>query len=1093
MSTHVYQPQYYDAITAGSLRSARAVLPLVFDAVSPRSLLDVGSGIGAWSSVAIDLGVEDVRALDGDYVQREQLLIPPDSFSAANLEDPFDLGRRFDLVMTLEVAEHLPEHSAAGFVASLVRHGDAVLFSAAIPRQGGENHLNEQWPEYWAEHFAEHGYVAVDYLRPKVWRHPEVELWYAQNMLLFVRAERLIEFPELASSAREPGAPLSLVHPKLYDIYRPWSGSGYHDPFVAEARGLRSAGATLDMVVFSKDRPAQLELLLRSAKRFFRGWEQVNWSVIFTASSPEYDAGYERVRAEHPEFRYVDERDDDRPFKELTLDAVGQSELVAFIVDDNVFKEPFELESPELAAFRADPSIACLSARMCPRMYHCYPTDEITPIPEFERGTVWDWRSAEGGWGYPMSADFHIFRSAELVPLLSDVDFFNPNSLEAAMAARPLPAPKMICLPEAVVVNLPVNRVQDTAVNRHAGSHAQDELNAEFVKGRRLALGPIAGVRNVSTHHEMELTWEAEAVPAPEPVAAPGSEPARPAGRRFQTLAYVDEVVENPTLLAAYELHFSKGDEATLVLYAPDATEADLGPVLPVLAANGLEGPDAPDAEVVVVPAAEGDAVLPGAVSAVLSGRSPRGGFEALPHFDAEAADGLRLEAGLRSTVTPEPDHGPEPGDPNERFRWELARYRAMPGGEGVSDEDLNPQLGDRTPTTPFDQHYFYQDVWAARRVAEILPGRHVDVGSRVDLVGFLTAICPVAFVDIRPLPAQLEDFESIAGSILELPFPDRSLESVSCLHVAEHIGLGRYGDPLDPLGTLKAAAELQRVLAPGGHLLFSGPVGRARTCFNAHRIHDVHAVVDEFFPELELVEFAGVDDAGAFRRHRDLSELAGAHYACGMYHFVRPGGNGSAPAVASAAAPSPVPAPAVTFSARMEPPTPEEKRNHLLGLLQARGHRLFVESGTYLGDTVAFLRPHVERIVTVEVEPKLHADAVRRFAGDDGIDVILGDALEVVPAIARELDRPALIWLDGHFSGGVTGQGEYVEPAPAILDAFAVAPPPAGSTIIVDDLRMFGRDPEPWPSLDGLVAAARRAFPAANVYCGLDSLVIEA
>jgi SAM-dependent methyltransferase len=220
------------------------------------------------------------------------------------------------------------------------------------------------------------------------------------------------------------------------------------------------------------------------------------------------------------------------------------------------------------------------------------------------------------------------------------------------------------------------------------------------------------------------------------------------------------------------------------------------------------------------------------------------------------------------------------------RFARELRTYRELAAPQEVRWRDAMPMLHDRTESSPYDPHYFFQDTWAARRIVERGPARHIDVGSRVDFVGFLTTVTQVTFVDLRPLDVALPNLEPIRASILELPFEDASVDSLSCLHVAEHVGLGRYGDPLDPNGTEKAAAELQRVLAPEGELLFSVPIGRHRVCFNAHRIHTPQEVI-EMFPELSLEEFAAVTDDGSFG-HFDPNTLDNAAYACGLFRFQR-------------------------------------------------------------------------------------------------------------------------------------------------------------------------------------------------------------
>jgi hypothetical protein len=167
-------------------------------------------------------------------------------------------------------------------------------------------------------------------------------------------------------------------------------------------------------------------------------------------------------------------------------------------------------------------------------------------------------------------------------------------------------------------------------------------------------------------------------------------------------------------------------------------------------------------------------------------------------------------------------------------------------------------------------------------------PARHVDVGSEVQFVAMLSTRVPVTFVDIRPLQAGgLPNLKSVEGSLLKLPFESGSVESLSCLHVAEHVGLGRYGDPLNPAGTRLACGELARVLAPKGNLFFSLPVGRPRVCFNAHRVHEPRQII-AYFPDLKLIEFSAVDDVDRLQRNIEPASMAGMEYACGLFHFQR-------------------------------------------------------------------------------------------------------------------------------------------------------------------------------------------------------------
>lgn len=229
------------------------------------------------------------------------------------------------------------------------------------------------------------------------------------------------------------------------------------------------------------------------------------------------------------------------------------------------------------------------------------------------------------------------------------------------------------------------------------------------------------------------------------------------------------------------------------------------------------------------------------------------------------------------------------------RFKRQFAQFGDMMKGDGarlpMRWEDRNPRFGDDTASTGFDRHYVYHPAWAARIVRRIAPEEHVDISSTLHFCSMLSAFVPVRFYDYRPADLALPGLSSDRADLMKLPFADGSVRSLSCMHTVEHIGLGRYGDPLDPNGDLKAMTELERVVAPGGSLLFVVPVGSPRIQFNAHRIY-AHAQIVEAFKGLELREFALVPDRpedGGLIENASAALSDAQRYGCGCFWFVKP------------------------------------------------------------------------------------------------------------------------------------------------------------------------------------------------------------
>ena len=197
------------------------------------------------------------------------------------------------------------------------------------------------------------------------------------------------------------------------------------------------------------------------------------------------------------------------------------------------------------------------------------------------------------------------------------------------------------------------------------------------------------------------------------------------------------------------------------------------------------------------------------------------------------------------------------------------------------------PCLNDNTGITKFDTHYIYHPAWATRIIKEINPKKHVDISSTLHFCSTLSAFIPTEFYDYRPAHLTLSNLKTSAADLTNLFFESNSIESLSCMHTIEHVGLGRYGDKLDPEGDFKAIAELQRVTKKKGHLLLVAPLGQPCIQFNAHRIYSFE-LINDLFTGFALKNFSLITDEGLFIENADPQLVKQQHFGCGCFWYVK-------------------------------------------------------------------------------------------------------------------------------------------------------------------------------------------------------------
>lgn len=261
----------------------------------------------------------------------------------------------------------------------------------------------------------------------------------------------------------------------------------------------------MNIIVFSKNRAAQLELFIRSFKKYVVNPEKYTIKIIYLFTDQQYELGYDKlIQMKYSNVQYIREIN----FKQDIISCIELNKrYLTFFVDDNVFKNSIDFYDNQMHIFDMDREILCRSLRLHPNLTYCYPEAKPMRKPNFLKDNVFYWKGMDGDYGYPMSTDGHIFRTTEIYPYITRLHYINPNTFEGIMAAQPMNLPKMICYDNSVIVNNPCNKVQIVNNNIH-GKIDIKILNNNFLSGQLISLNNIDGIENISCHQELEIIYD---------------------------------------------------------------------------------------------------------------------------------------------------------------------------------------------------------------------------------------------------------------------------------------------------------------------------------------------------------------------------------------------------------------------------------------------------------------------------------------------------------------------------------------------------------------------------------------------------------